>query len=140
VEVATNDGYSSYQNFGFNLTQPKAAYDATAYTGIQFCAKNSLGSLVVSFQVADNDPAVQSYGSGPHTMPVTLGTSWANFQVPLTAFSAPTSASCVSYPRANGCNSYGTPTVFQPNALMTLQWAPPNNTFSDVWIDNLSFY
>ena len=143
VEVSTNTGFGSYAGFGFAFKNPQGNYNASGFNGFQFYVKNTTGAVTVSFQVTDNDVvnAVPAYSRGPHAYPVSFNPSWTLIRVPMTAFSGPTSALCASsYPTQPGCNTYGTPTVFDPGQLQQLQWALGPGIATDIWMDNISFY
>jgi hypothetical protein len=132
MSVTANAGFTSWgDNFGFNLTQPAGPYNASQYTGIEFCAMSNTGTPSVGFGVKDANSVAAN--SGPHTVYITLTNSWALYQATFATLENLTVG-------ANGGNSYGTATTFVPAQIETLQWSPPSATAYNILIDNVSFY
>jgi hypothetical protein len=118
LEISTNNRFTSWgAGFGLNFINPPPApntyailFDASSYTGIRFCAKNSTGNLVVTFMLTDDVAA--------RTTNVTLTSAWQQY-----AFSFGS-----VFPSLNR------------NKLFNAQWQVNQSTASDIWIDNLEFY
>jgi hypothetical protein len=128
VEVSTNTGFTNYgAGFGFAFLNPQGNYNAYGYHGIQFYAKNTVGSPTVAFAVTDQLVIASNYAIGPHTVNLAFSSSWVLYQVSM--------AQLIAAP-----NSYGGPTVFDPSQIQQCQWSVGPGTASDIWIDNVSFY
>gem|GEM_PF-4501752 len=133
VEVSTNSGFTNYGagfGFGFNSSAgvvPTGDYNAYGYHGIQFYAKNTVGSPTVTFAVTDDLVIASSYAIGPHGVPLIFTSNWTLYQVSMAQLIA-------------SANSYGGPTVFDPSKIQQCQWSVPGGAASDIWIDNVSFY
>jgi hypothetical protein len=85
VEVSTNSGFVAWgAGFGLNFINPPPdtnaiLFDASSYTGIRFCAKNSLASISLTFMLTDN--------IGAKTTNITLSPTWQQITMPFATFS-----------------------------------------------------
>jgi hypothetical protein len=130
VRIVTNASYTNWgSGFGFSFTSPQANYNASAFTGIQFFARNATGNLAAKFMVTDNAVvnAIPAYSVGPKRVNVNFTTTWTAFEVTMAALAA-------------APNDYAGPTVFNPAQVQQCQWGIPPAIATDVQIDNMSFY
>ncbi len=131
VEVSTNNGFKSYDGFGFSFLNGNGVYDAYGYNGIQFYAKNSGGNLSVNFAIIDENVYVTNSAVGPHTLALTFTSSWQLYQVSMDQLAAAAN----SY-----INSGYSATTFNDSQLVQTEWSLAAGVASDIWIDNVSFY
>ncbi len=129
MECTVNAGFTNWgDNFGLTLTNPQAPYDASLFTGVQFCIKDTTGNLSSSnFNFAIADLNSVNNGQGEHAVAANVSSSWQQDQVTLAAIAA-------------SSNTWGNATVFQSSAIEMLKWEPPKSTAYDIWVDNVEFY
>ncbi len=121
-----------YVGVGFNLTDPKAAYDASKYDGISFMARKGEGTGRVRLKVPDAntdpdggkcDQCFNDFG-----VDLKLKDEWTQYFVP---FSAMKQMAGWGSPR---------PPAIDPKTISSIQFqvADKGQAF-DLWIDDLAF-
>jgi hypothetical protein len=127
-------GDSVWAGMGFNFTDPKKPYNATAYKGVSFQAKIGAGSTEkVHVTLADintdpegnvcKDKCYNHFGAD-----VTLTDKWAKYTIP---FSGMTQQSGWGDPH---------PPSIDASKVFGMQWAESKQGSSfDVWIDDVQF-
>lgn len=130
---SVGSGEIVFAGMGFSLMQPKAAYDASAYTGVSFWARIEGGSEAnVRLKVPDvnTDPAgkvckacFNDFGTD-----LTLTDKWVKYTVPFAAMTQ--------------LEGWGDPIVasIDKSKIYGLQWQVVNpGAHFDLWIDDVQF-
>jgi endoglucanase len=126
-------GAPLFAGMGFSFTDPKAPYDATAFTGVSFFAKVGPGSTVgVRLKVPDanTDPAgkVCTECFNDFGVDLTLTDQWKRYTVPFATMKQ--------------MEGWGAPhpASVDKSKLFGLQWQVTQTGVSyDVWVDNVQF-
>jgi endoglucanase len=126
-------GAPLFAGMGFSLTDPKAPYDATAYTGVSFFAKVGAGTTTsVRLKVPDinTDPAgkVCTECFNDFGTDLTLTEQWKKYVVPFATMSQ--------------MEGWGAPhpKSIDKSKLLGMQWQVTAQGVSyDVWVDNVQF-
>jgi endoglucanase len=126
-------GAPLYAGLGFSFTEPKAAYDASAYTGVSFYAKVGAGTTPnVRLKVpdVDTDPmgkvcteCFNDFGTD-----LTLTEQWKRYVVPFAAMKQ--------------MDGWGAPhpATIDKSKIYGMQWqVTQQGATYDVWIDNVQF-
>ena len=122
---------ASFAGLGVYLKYPNGPYDAGAYNGFTFSAKTGPGLGWASVQVATSATSPVSYGGA------CVSNCYDNFQEPVT-FTGSWAQYTVYFSNLNQ-QGWGTPAVFDPSQLMTLQWNLQGFGNYDLWIDDMAF-
>jgi endoglucanase len=126
-------GQPLFAGMGFSFTDPKAPYDATAFTGVSFYAKLGSGSTAaVRLKVPDvsTDPAgkVCTECFNDFGADLTLTEEWKRYTVPFATMKQ--------------MEGWGAPhpVTIDKSKLFGMQWQVTQQGASyDVWIDNVQF-
>jgi len=125
-------GQPLFAGMGLSFTDPKAAYDASAYSGVLFYAKVGAGSASVRLKVPDGntDPAgkVCSECFNDFGADLTLTGEWQKYVVPF-----------ASMKQMDGWGAPH-PAALDKSKLFGLQWqvTQPGANY-DVWVDGVQF-
>lgn len=122
-----------YVGMGFNLTDPKDAYDASKYGGLSFYAKKGPGStskvrLKVPDVNTDPDGGVCGACYNDFGMELKLSEEWTKYTIP--------------FSRMKQDQGWGSPRPFSitPEKLYAVQFQVNDKGKEyDIWIDDLSF-
>jgi hypothetical protein len=126
-------GQPLFAGMGFSFTDPKAAYDASAYTGVSFYAKVGAGSTAdVRLKVPDinTDPAgkVCSECFNDFGADLTLTGEWQNY--------------AIAFASMKQMDGWGAPhpAAIDRSKLYGIQWqvTQPGASY-DVWVDSVQF-
>jgi len=124
-------GAPLFAGMGFSFTDPKAAYDATAFTGVSFFAKVGAGSTAnVRLKVPDvnTDPAgkVCTECFNDFGADLTLSGEWKRYTIPFATMKQ--------------MEGWGAPhpANIDKSKLYGLQWQVTETGVSyDIWVDNI---
>jgi hypothetical protein len=114
-----------YAGFGFSLLANEAPYDASAYRGVRFAAKNTMaGAVTVSIvtgasAAADGVPGFEAQAQ--------IGPNWRDFEV---TFAELELASWYTGPRV----------AFDAAELVKVQFMTGAGTSHDIFVDDLEFF
>jgi endoglucanase len=126
-------GQPIFAGMGFSFTDPKAAYDASAFSGVSFYAKVGLGATAnVRLKVPDanTDPAgkVCSECFNDFGVDLTLTGDWQKYLAPFAAMKQ--------------MDGWGAPhpAAIDKSKIFGLQWqvTQPGASY-DVWVDDVQF-
>jgi hypothetical protein len=123
----------AFVGLGVNMTNPKAAYDASRFTGISFFARRAPGStafLRVQIQDWNTDPGghVCTNCYNYFGRRIALSTEWQRFTLPFDSFQQLPGWGAPRPPRLDTSNIFG----------IQFQITEPGVRF-DFWIDDLAF-
>lgn len=122
---STVSNVPEYAGFGFSLLADETPYDASAYRGVRFAAKNGrAGAVTVSIvtgasAAADGVPGFEAQ--------VQIGPNWRDFEV---TFAELELASWYAGPRV----------TFSATELVKIQFMTGAGTSHDIFVDDLEFF